>query len=264
MKILTAIFSCSKNLPYFFKSLEYWDKAMQKALEIFPTMESELLVIDFSEDNCKELQAVKGRYNFKPQAGFGKNFNAAWTYAFFGAFDFLINFNDDAIISEQFISEGLKLFERGKDIGMVGGIPNTGSWCSSLDLLSIPAPTNELALVDPMVQLKWECSAAIYRVEAILQTGKWDERFDIGGSGVCGDNDYYIRMIKAGRTLFRSGQMRFWHAKGITQSRVRIPLRGRPDPIKEANYAYLASKWGINREGMKIEDLYQAPFNAGA
>jgi hypothetical protein len=264
MKILTAIFTCNKNIPYLETCLRYYRKAEREILGKSPSSwNTDLAIIDFSDNEVGELWKLPSQfYSWKPGAGFCQNFNTAETLAFFGGYTYLMNINDDAFISPQFMIEGIQILESNRKAGMVAGIPNKGGWQLPLDAVSMPDSTCDFLEVNPLDRLWWEASAAIYRVRALEETGKWDVFFDKAG-GVCSDNDFYWRMQQQGWKLYRSGSMRFFHCKGITQGRMRVPIPGHPDPLKKRNQDYFFKKWGVRLESGETPRPYKTEFNLG-
>jgi hypothetical protein len=258
MKILTTIFTYPPNEKYFLKCIEYFEKSCQCADERI-----DLLIIDFGEtENEEGMGSLDCMYLWKPMAGFGSNFNSAMSVALTRGYDYLLNINDDSLLDKFFIKEGLSFLEANPNVGLAAGIPNQDGWGLELEDIEIPALVHTVRDIEPLDRLWWECSAALYRVEALHKTGLWDETFDLNLGG-CGDNDYYHRMKKTGYDLYRLGTMRFFHFKGITQMAFgRRPFDRTLDTHKQKNLEYFYQKWNIRLEQDKtFGHAYQEPFN---
>lgn len=260
MKVLVAIFSCFQNKPYLEVCLQHLNASIKKLG--CSAKKIEILLIDFSPEGS-DLYKFEGinHYARKPNARFGANFNSAREFAFFCDYDWLVSVNDDAMIGENFLVNGLDFLAKYKEVGMVAGVANAGPWCLPLSEVKIPPETLLSLPVQPLDRLYWEASACILRVKMLEDVGKWDVRFDENGSSVCSDNDYYLRCQKKGWKLFRSGKLPFFHCKGISQSKFRIPTLGAPDPLKEQNLDYFEKKWGVRLESGRPAKPFDTPFN---
>ena len=256
MKILATVFTYPPNVSYFKHCIEYLEQSCCVAGH-----KVDLLIVDFGEEEPPEdAYGFQCMTLWKPMAGFGSNFNSALSIALTRKYDYLLNINDDAFISEQFIAEGVSFLEANPNAGMVAGIPNQGGWLLELEDLEIPEPVQNIVDVKPLERLWWETSACLYRAEALRQVGMWDTNFDLGLS-VCSDNDYYLRMQMAGCDLYRNGAMRFFHIKGLTQAAFGRKPSKEGDAFKQRNLEYFYQKWNVRLEQDKTFDhAYKVPF----
>ena len=136
-------------------------------------------------------------------------------------------------------------------MGFAGGIPQDGYWNQPIRNVRIPLP--KLNVDEPITNfayLHWEASACII-APSRLRGVRFDEEFD-NFLGLCGDNDFLLRLVLAGVEVRRLGKLRFYHCRGITQTKFgRNPFLN-PDPIREAAVAYFNTKWGVDISDMNI------------
>jgi cellulose synthase/poly-beta-1,6-N-acetylglucosamine synthase-like glycosyltransferase len=235
---LIAIFSCNDNLPYLTVCLERLLKAITSTKSGF---HFNTVVFDFGETPFRVISGTGYRYVHRPRAGFCNNFNAALDYAHENRVDYLVNINDDSAIHKVFIEEGIKFLDDNPRVAFVGGVPSRGKWGEPLSELHIPEPQMLAKEIENIGYLQWEASGAMYRVEAVKEIGGMDTYFD--PHGYIADSELMFRLKKAGWMLFRNYMMTFWHSKGQSQMKYRIPNPNN-DPIRDRAIRYVKEKHG--------------------
>ena len=63
--------------------------------------------------------------------------------------------------------------------------------------------------------------------------------------------------------LYSNGAMRFYHIKGLSQSKYRIPQFGVADPLKDENREYFKKKWGVmlEKKGEDLGEVFDEPWD---
>jgi GT2 family glycosyltransferase len=194
-----------------------------------------------------------------PEFGLCKNLNFYHDIA--KDYKWAFYLNDDAFIHEKFILNAIMLGENNSDIGFIGGVPQKAGWLANPENYEIPkADVFRIEEIEDLRKLQWEFSACLFRMETWNDAGNFDEFFD--PIGLCSDNDWLIRAQKAAWRTVRYGGCPFWHGKGVTQSRFRLP--NAYDPLKDRAAEYLKEKWNLDIYGpgeQTIESCFEKEFN---
>jgi hypothetical protein len=233
------------------------------------------MVVDFSpivndkvREICREFHAsrVPGfRLIERPSAGFCDNFNYVMDEAQLYDYDVLFEINDDSMVHNSFISNALDFFAYHRNHVFLGGVPQeTGGWNEPIKKCYLPVPENRTDKIENFTRLWWEMSACALNMEKI-GSERFDSTFD-NYMGVCGDNDFLLRLAQRfPDQLIRNWNMRFWHARGVTQSKFgrdpRLPI----DLHKIEAVKYFSDKWGVDISDMgkvvTVDQCYKNPFN---
>jgi len=267
MKALACITTCSLNIEYFRKCLEHFILAADKC----NNLDIKVVIMDFGNfqdqtikkfiENNPVVKEVVHSFNKNPEFGLCKNLNQFFDIARKNRCKWAFYLNDDALIHEGFLNNAIMLGENNSDIGFVGGVSQKAGWLCSFDYYEIPKTDMFLIEdIEDLRRLQWEFSACMFRVETWKDIGGFDEFFD--PTGLCSDNDWLIRAQKAAWRTVRYGGCTFWHGKGVTQSRFRLP--GAYDPIKERAAEYLIEKWNLNIFGpieQQVDGCFDKEFN---
>jgi hypothetical protein len=260
MKILVGIPTCQANEEYFRAALSSLNRA-RKYLRDNEDVEVNLIVFDFTD---KEYEALSGpswsNRLYLRGYGFCDNFNVARQIALTMGYDYLCFLNDDVVIHEKFLDNGIFIFENNPDIGFLGGHSQQGGWNEPYINVTPPEPNLEIVDLSSLARLNWEFSACLVRAEALRDTGPMDRMFS-PKVGLCSDNDFLYRMRRVGWRTVRSYFSTFWHSKARSQSKLRNPL-DMHDPHRLRAVTWLFWKWGVDirDEGMKAL-AFTEPFN---
>lgn len=273
MKVMIAVFTHNGNVEYLKYCLQHIARAMirlnfmaEDAESPYRGTEIGLMVIDFTEKGklTNELRSMCSSiyshlvlpFDFfgirRPSAGFCSNMNFAMDFAFFHDYDRLVAINDDAFIHSEFIVNALKLMDE-KKCSFIGGIPQEdGQWNTPLSDYYLPQMDDTYEEIENFARLWWEMSACAIDVFSIHPA-----RFDLAYDeffGLCGDNDFLVQLAKVGHRLARSGKMRFWHSRGVTQEKFgRNPFSN--DIHRKKVVEYVGKKWGVD-----ISDISQIRY----
>lgn len=267
MKLLTAVFTYDSNLEYFRQCLIHLGAARQKALNEIKGFEMKLFVIGFGpngDPQTRELVEMIGEdkaiFESRPGAGFCNNVNYSLELAKREGWKHLFVLNDDAFISMDYIVHAEKIMRR-EEIAFLGGIPQRGGWNEPM-LPNIPAPSLDGGEIENFARLNWEMSAGFINVEKV--DVRYDEIFDLA-FGLCGDNDFLLRVKRYCGEIWRMGAMRFYHCRGVTQSKFGRDPFDQNDPHRRFAANYFNLKWGydiMSFSGFVTEDnFFSEPFN---
>jgi hypothetical protein len=246
MSFKILVTTTNANLPYLKRCVE----------SIKTATEDEITVIDFSKTNIlyhqwRDPLFKNVNYVFRSLSGLGSNQNF-FLKSLIGTTYHFAYFNDDVIIHPEFLKNAE---ERLKDeVGFIGGVPNKGPWCQTLDYAIVPEPTDQEEEIRDLRLLNWEGSAFVLSSDALTvlygYDGYWfDERFD--PTGYIADADFIARIQLMGYQAIRSWNLPFWHAKGITQILYRVP--GTKDMVRERALGILRNKWnGLDLESEEV------------
>jgi GT2 family glycosyltransferase len=107
-------------------------------------------------------------------------------------------------------------------------------------------------------------SAFMVSQKTIATVGLFDENFRLG---YFEDNDFHLRILKAGYQATATTTAKFYHY-GSRTAAVDDDLRLQLKPAYQQNRAYFQTKWGIDIHGQAfnppesiLEVTYQTPFN---
>lgn len=261
-KLLLNITTCDKNISYL-KNLI--DSLMENTFKI-PTV---ILILDYSKNSEAvtkfleplniEKENLKFIYLHRPDSGFCRNINTTIALAYLTDVKYVGHMNDDIIISENTIN---KLLNRIKnDIVFCSGVQQEGSevQISSEDLKKIKFPKNEDRIeVIKDTKGKWgDFSLWIAKQEVLRKVGKLDEAFD--PVGILADNDMLFRLRKTGYKAVRDYNVRYLHAKGVTQRTYR---EGFPkDKVLMKARIHFFNKWNMDVYSGDEGNSFEFPFN---
>jgi hypothetical protein len=265
MKILTSIFTSDSNKEFFDTCVFYYKESKRNVELKNENLVIDLLVINFS---LVDMGAFNGKvsgmmYLRHPGAGFCKNFNISRDMAIQGNYDYLLCLNDDSVIHEDFIKNGIEILEKFGDIGFAGGMCQKGIWKEDLSRLRIPAPISLVTDLIDIRRLHWEFSACMIPRLVLEEVGEMDELFS-PKIGLVSDNDYLLRIRNLGMRTVRNGSMTFWHSRGRSQSKIRDPFL-KKDRHKERAARYMKLKWGVDISDLNgpkiVSPIFSEPFN---
>ncbi len=277
MKAVVAVFTNEKNADYFSFCLRYILKSaagLAKHKDIFndPLRAAQIYmnVVDFGEDPEKIKSIIKSVNQpvgliHRPGAGFCSNMNFFLDECKKHDVDLLIQINDDAVIEYSFLENAfLEIKKTGA--AFIGGIPqDDGNWNESLDKIRLPKPEDLREHITNFTRLWWEASACVINVSEIGDI-RFDEYYD--PTGLIADNDFLLRLAKRNKTIVRSWMLRFWHGRGLTQTRVvgRVPSSG-PDEIRLRAVEHFKKVWRVNIINMsmpkRVFDFPDLPMEVG-
>lgn len=251
-----------------YDSANYFGLCYPSVLANVGDFELTIMVLDYGVEKTAMFQnAAKHNkqtiYTHRPNAGFCSNINFSIAMGLFLGYDYIGHVNDDAILPSNFVHEGLKLLDNPPDvraIGFVGGVQQDCDTSeisiSDMTLMQFDPAQDRDEMIDDITGKWGDFSAWIAKSGALKDTGKLDEAFD--PTGILADNDYLIRMRKAGWEPYRNYRMPYLHAKGVTQRKYR---EGWPnDEVSQKNVAYFIGKWGTHPWQGARETLYDTPF----
>jgi hypothetical protein len=257
-KVLVTTFTHDGNRALFRESFRYTvrsmgtlsRKSMYAGLPTTGDIVSGYLIIDFTP-TCERIDKNVSTFGFElemhsccPGAGFCSNLNRALHIAKKLGIDYLVQVNDDSFIHPEFIYQGVVMMKQ-TGAAFVGGTPqDDGGWNLDYSKRYLPEMVNDMRNVANFVHGNWEMSACIMNVNKASKFGM-DESFD-KYLGLCADNDLFLRLVKGGERVLATRLMRFWHARGITQSKFGRDPYDPEDSIKKGAYLYMQKKWGVD------------------
>jgi GT2 family glycosyltransferase len=219
-------------------------------------------VVDFSNQPDKfEFAQHKANYSNREGCGFCSNVNYGMGMATLLGAEYYLYINDDVRLPVHFVRRGIETLQC-NDVGFVSGVQQT------TDLVQIPANClkdlhfpNGADVTVPIDDLmgKWgDFSAWIARTDVMIKVGGMDMFYD--PVGIIADNDYVLRLRKAGFRPARDYGMMYLHAKGVTQREHRP---GWPnDEVLNRARTYFRQKWGVDPYTGNISDVYEREFDA--
>lgn len=261
MKISTII--ATRNENYNFFKLAY-DSARKAGCN---KGENKIYVFDFTSkysshgDKISKIVESQDLFLKRPGEGFCSNYSFGMALANLGGYEYICCLNDDLIIPPNFLHNAVEFLEEQKGAGFVGGVQQ---WCKEVQisperLIEMPMPAGyKVAAEFTDLRGVWgDFSAFVIRREAMRDTGHLDSNFD--PTGILADNDWLLRMRKAGWETWRCNNMRYLHGKGITQREFRpnFPY----DDVGIKNRAYFIQKWGCDPYGDQDCKTYDKPFD---
>lgn len=276
-KIMVAIFTHDSNAKYFQMCLRYLWRAIQTFYNATMMVGSPiqgktvvLHIVDFSKKRQYpyELTKIIGAFLgsglpleiklvWQPAFGFCENVNSAIKNAFVNDYESIFFINDDAFVETSFLVNGCIGLMLHPEAVFIGGVPQEdGTWNASLNDVRIPGLIFKTEEILNYTRLWWEMSAGVMRItkEPILMDANFDKFF-----GLMGDNDLFLRMGKEGKKVLRDWTMRFFHCRGVTQTKFgRNPFQEN-DPIKRGALDYFKQKWGVDLSDMS-KDTTLADF----
>jgi hypothetical protein len=109
-----------------------------------------------------------------------------------------------------------------------------------------------------------EASACLFNLK-LVDCERFDTYFD--PYGVVSDNDFFLRLAKKNLSIVQLGLCRFFHCRGVSQSKAgRNPFEN-PDPVLSKAQEYFERKWGVDISDpetiVTADDCYDVPFNGG-
>jgi hypothetical protein len=260
MRVLVAVTTYAPNLDLFWAFESSLNRArwyMQQHTEA----EINLIVLDFSSPQQEDFSLPSWATRLiLPDYGFPDNFNIAKNVALVDDYHYLCFCNDDIILHEKFLDNAIYYLDNNPDVGFLGGASQRGVWNERLDPQKVPSPTFSFEDLNDLSRLNWEFSACVIREEALRDTGDFDRMFS-PKIGLCADNDYLYRMRRMGWRTVRSEWSTFFHAKAMTQAKLRNPMDPHdPHRLRAVHWMYL--KWGVDiRMGMIVKAAFHEPFN---
>ena len=259
VRVMATMFTHNGNQKMFFEAFRALTRSLgilrEKSLYIGNLVTGDnllgFLVIDFSKEFSPSVKKMVG-YGFpceifyrRPGEGFCSNINFALSLANDSDIDYLIQVNDDAFVHPGFVYQAVVMMKR-TNAAFIGGTPqDDGKWNSDPKELYYPEMVDQTRTITNFVHGNWEMSGCIMDVKKILECGGMDENFD-NYLGLCGDNDLFLRLAKKGENIYATRLMRFWHSRGVTQSKFGRDPYDPKDSVKAGAVAYLKKKWGVD------------------
>lgn len=269
-KVLFLVTTYDPNVKFFKKCMEHVERARDFLYKRNDRVTVDIMIVDFGKGTKIDKYLEKASFPFlyfqRPDKSMTENVNLGIGRAVEKGYDFFVYSNDDITIHEEWFANAIDFMQNNKDAGFVGTTYPAMGWLMDIEDMEIPEPINKKEKIENFVRLYWEFSCCMMRVETLEKVGFMDER--IGGKpGFASDNDYLLRIKKAGWENYRSYMLTAWHAKGITQRHYRHPGM-KEDPIKEQANEYLWRKWGLDITDQNAitreEDTFKIPFNGAS
>ena len=273
MNVLSAVFTSTENARFFenfFKSYLEAEKNMRGVKN------NGLLVVDFSsgnsviQDKIEEIRKTSTNFNLIyyrhiPNNGFCDNFDYTIKFSKELEPDCVFFFNDDIIISDVFMKNGVDSFKTSYNTDtahFIGGVPQLGGWMEEIENMKMPKSIDKIQFINPYKRLNWEFSACVFRTEVLYRIGYMDKMYS-SKIGLNADNDYLIRMQRKNYRCIRDYSMRFLHSKAATQGRIRDAwkIMNGTDVHTLRAMNYLRLKWGFDTDPTKNYEPYKIPFN---